>query len=101
MITSSIQDLVVALLVVGCAVYAAWKLMPQVARRSLATALLRVPHLPGSLEATLRKNAQQASGCGCDGCDHAAPKAKASNTKGSVANAPVSQPITFHPRARR
>jgi hypothetical protein len=90
---ATMQDLIVALLVVGCATYAAWKLMPSVARRSLASALLRVPHLPSGFEATLRKNATAASGCGCDGCDHAAPK--------TAAKASASQPITFHPRTRR
>jgi hypothetical protein len=94
---ATMQDLIVALLVVGCAIYAAWKLMPSATRRSLATALLRVPHLPPGLTDTLRKNAAAASGCGCDGCDHAAPKISSK----SAANAPVSQPITFHPRARR
>ena len=88
-----LQDSIVAFLVVGSTGYAAWKLMPSVARRSLATALLRIPHLPGSLESTLRASSQAGSGCGCDGCDHAGAK--------PVAKAPGAQPITFHPRARR
>ena len=86
----SLQILVVALLVPGCTFYAAWKLMPANARRSLATVMLRVPHLPGRLEAGLRKNAQAAAGCGCDGCDRAERK--------PAAKAAASQPITFHPR---
>jgi hypothetical protein len=98
---ATMQDLIVALLVVGCATYATWKLMPSAARRSLATALLRVPHLPSGLTDTLRKNAAAASGCGCDGCDHAAPKVASKAAGKTPANAPVSQPITFHPRVRR
>lgn len=87
------QNLIVALLVPGCAVYAAWKLMPAGARRRLAVALLRLPHLPGPVEAGLRRGAQASSGCGCDGCDHADTK--------PAAGTPAAQPITFHPRARR
>ena len=67
----SLQTLIVALLVPGCALYAAWKLMPAGARRSLAMSLLRLPHLPTPLAARLQRQAQAASGCGCDGCDHA------------------------------
>ena len=93
----SLQNLIVALLVPGCALYAAWKLMPSAARRSLATAVLRLPHLPRRLESTLRTAAQAASGCGCDGCDHADKKPAANVT----AAAPASHPITFHPRPRR
>ena len=66
--------LIVALLVPGCTVYAAWKLMPAGVKRRLAVALLRLPHLPGPVEAGLRRGAQAASGCGCDGCDHADTK---------------------------
>jgi len=88
-----LQDSIVAFLVAGSAGFATWKLMPSVARRSLATALLRIPHLPGSLESTLRSNSQANSGCGCDGCDHASAK--------PAAKAPTSQPVTFHPRTRR
>jgi hypothetical protein len=89
---ASIQGLIVALLVLGCTCYAAWKLMPSVARRSLAAALLRIPNLPAAVQTGLRRNAAAASGCGCDGCDHASPK---------PAKAASAQPITFHPRSRR
>lgn len=89
----SLQTLTVALLVPGCAAYAAWKLMPSSARRSLASAMLRIPHLPRMIEPTLRQAAQAASGCGCDGCDHAEKK--------PVAKASGTQPIRFHPRVRR
>jgi hypothetical protein len=84
----SLQLLIVALLVPGCVVYAAWRLMPSAGRRALAAHLLRLPRLPRRLESTLRRAAAQAaSGCGCDGCDHAEPM-------------PAQQPITFHPRKR-
>ena len=84
------QTWIVALLVPLCALYAAWKLMPSVARRTLATMLLRLPHLPRPIEATMRRAAAAASGCGCDGCDHAQKK--------PAPSAAVTQPITFHPR---
>ena len=84
------QVLIVALLVAGCSVYAAWTLMPGNARRAIATSLLKLP-LPNRLQLGLRKAAAVTSGCGCDGCDHApaktAPKA--------------SQVVTFHPRPPR
>ncbi len=84
------QTLIVALLVVGCAVYAAWTLMPAAARRGIATSLLKLP-LPASLELKMRKAATVPSGCGCDGCDHAPAKA---------AHA-APQVVTFHRPTRR
>ncbi len=83
------QVLIVALLVVGCAGYAVWTLMPAALRRPLATALLTWP-LPARLRRTMEAAVRQGSGCGCDGCDHAAKPAPA-----------AVQPIRFHPRARR
>ncbi len=84
------QNLVVALIVSACTVYALWSLLPAAARRALATQALRLP-LPSVLAAPLRRAAQPANGCGCDGCDRAAPKPVASPT----------QPVTFHPRQPR
>ena len=84
------QSLAVALIVGACTVYALWSLMPAAARRLLATQALRLP-LPSVLAAPLRRAAQPANGCGCDGCDHASPKPTKSAT----------QRVTFHPRARR
>ena len=84
------QALVVALLVAACSVYAAWVLMPGVARRALATTLLKLP-LPSAAAGRLRKAATASSGCGCDGCDAAtAPPAKS-----------ATQVVTFHPRPPR
>jgi len=64
------QALIVALLVAACSMYAAWVLMPGVARRALATTLLKLP-LPTTMAGRLRKAATASSGCGCDGCDAA------------------------------
>jgi len=90
----SLQPFIVALLVPGCALYAAWKLMPAAARRAFAAALLRVPGLPAPFAAALRLRANAATGCGCDGCDHA------ERTPAATAVAPGNalQPITFHRR---
>jgi hypothetical protein len=84
------QELIVALIVGACAVYALWKLMPSAARRRLATVALRLP-LPALLAAPLHRATQASAGCACDGCDRALPK-----------RAPDSaQPVVFHPRQRR
>jgi hypothetical protein len=87
------QAVIVALLVAGCTVYAAWRLMPSAGRRAIARHLLRLP-LPSGFEATLQKQLVADSGCACDGCDQA-----------TVKKAPVDlaagQPIRFHPRVKR
>jgi hypothetical protein len=85
-----LQNLIVVLLVFGCAVYAAWTLMPAAARRGLAGSLLKLP-LPAAFELKMRKAATVASGCGCDGCDHAPAK--------TARAAP--QVVTFHRPPRR
>jgi hypothetical protein len=82
------QILIVALLVVGSALFAAWTLMPAAARRALAIALLKLP-LPAFATARLRRAATLSSGCGCDGCDHAPAKAAAHDAP---------QVVRFHPR---
>ena len=84
------QALIVALLVVGCSVYAAWSLMPAAARRAIATSLLKLP-LPNGFAIKMRKAATASSGCGCDNCDHAPTKAAPKAT----------QVVTFHPRPPR
>jgi hypothetical protein len=88
------QALVVALLVCGCAVYAAWTLMPAASRRGIATALSKLP-LPQPMAGFMRRHASATSGCGCDGCDRnggtaAQAKAKAEGVA----------PLTFHPRRK-
>ncbi len=87
------QTLIVAVLVCACSAYVLWTLMPSGARRALASALLRTPHLPRRIETRLQKAARAASGCGCDGCDRSEKK--------PAVNTPSSQTITFHPRAPR
>ncbi len=88
------QSMIVVLLVAACSAYALWTLMPSAARRSLALALLRLPHVSGRVEARLQKAAQATSGCGCDGCDRSEQKPPAPNAR-------AQHPITFHPRTRR
>jgi hypothetical protein len=84
------QALIVALLVAACSMYAAWVLMPGVARRALATTLLKLP-LPTTMAGRLRKAATASSGCGCDGCDAAPAQSPKSAT----------QVVTFHARPPR
>jgi hypothetical protein len=62
------QNLVVALLVSGCFVYALWTLAPKAARRRLARALLKRP-VPPMLQKPLQAAAKQRGGCACNGCD--------------------------------
>ena len=88
------QAWIVALLVVGCSVYAAWALMPAAARRAIASMLLKLPlplPLPNAIAQRMRKAATVSSGCGCDGCDSAPTKAASKAT----------QVVTFHPRPPR
>ena len=47
------QALIVALLVAGCSVYAAWTLMPAAARRAIASMLLKLP-LPNAFAQRMR-----------------------------------------------
>jgi hypothetical protein len=82
------QYLVVALLVLACAAYATWTLMPAALRRRSAAALAPLPW-PHAAARWLAAQAAPATGCGCDGCDRstlAAPKAATGAT------------ITFHRR---
>ena len=85
-----IQTLVVAVLVLGCAVYASWILMPTGLRRRLAQHLLQV-RWPSVVATRLQRHAQAASGCGCDGCDHATKPADPAQA----------QPIRLHRRIAR
>ena len=88
------QYLVVALIVIACAAYAAWTLLPTAARRGIAVALLKRP-LPGFAARFLQRHAQAASGCGCDGCDRnvvVPPAAERPTARGA--------PLVFHPRRK-
>ena len=77
----SAQILIVALLVGGCAVHAAWLLMPAALRRALAARWLHRALVP-------------TAGCssGCDGCGSAR---KAAPIGGAA------KPLVFHPRRPR
>ena len=89
-----IQTVVAFCLVVACAGYAAWTLLPAAARRGIAGALLKRP-LPGLAARFLQRHAQAASGCGCDGCDrNVATPAATERHPGQGA------PLVFHPRRK-
>jgi hypothetical protein len=91
------QNLVVAMLVAGCFVYALWSLAPKAPRGRLATALLQLP-LPGRLQKALTAAARQQGGCGCDGCDCSnAVKQAATTCTTGLAGQPEFQPLTFMP----
>jgi hypothetical protein len=82
------QGFLVALIVAGCCIYAAWTLMPTTLRRSVARRLQKVP-LPALLARKVTRAANASTGCGCDGCDRSEVKPAAA------------KPITFHRQARR
>ena len=86
------QSIIVALLVVGCTVYAGWRLMPKTARRALSRTLLGLP-LPAGAAAFLQKQLAPDNACGCDGCD--------AGTAPKSVQPPAHQTITFHPRIKR
>ncbi len=92
----SMESLLVALLVGASSVSAAWTLMPQIARRTLAAGLQRLP-LPARVDAFLAQAAQNAGGCNCSGCD------RASSTRGQASGSGVKGPqvVVFHPPQRR
>lgn len=70
------QDAIVGLIVTGCALYAAWTLMPASTRRSLAGQGAKLP-LPARVRARLQARAVAAAGCGCNGCDQGGKPAAA------------------------
>ncbi len=83
------QELIVALIVVGCAGYAAWALMPSALRRAVAARLQHGPW-PAPIARGLQKAALAPTGCGCDaGCPAKAAKPMAA------------QPIHIHRRPRK
>ena len=89
-----LQIVVATLVVLGCALYAAWTLLPAAGRRTVAVALLQRP-LPGFAARFLQRHARAASGCGCDGCDRnvaAPPPAERPPAQGA--------PLVFHPRRK-
>jgi hypothetical protein len=95
MVALVVQWLVVAVLVAGCAMYAAWTLVPAAARRRVATAAMD-RHWP--FERFWRRHAQAPSGCGCDGCDAASLAPRAGGDAPAGRGTGETRPITFHPR---
>jgi len=90
-----LQTVVVVFLVVACAGYAAWTLLPAAARRGLALALLKRP-LPGVAARFLRRHAEAASGCGCDCCDR-----NVATPPGADRLPSQGAPLVFHPPRKR
>ena len=84
------QTLIVGVLVLGCALFSTWTLMPAAGRRHLAQRLLKL-RLPKAIQARLLRHAQATGGCGCDGCDHGSKAPAAAQAK----------PIQFHRRLPR
>lgn len=82
------QHLVVALIVVACAGYATWTLVPASLRRRIALALLALP-LPQFLAVRARATASASSASGCGGCSR--------NPKAPPTHLPTTpQPIVVH-----
>jgi len=73
-----LQEVVVALAVVACALYSAWRLMSGSARLRTLTGLARVPGVAGSRWHT-RLTRQTLARGGCGGCAAATPGAAAPN----------------------
>lgn len=81
------QSALVGLIVIACAVYAVWALMPSALRRALAGRLQHGPW-PAPVARHLKRAASASAACGCDaGCDAAKPPQAA-------------QPIRIHRRPK-
>lgn len=81
------QNLLVAVIVLACAVYAVWALLPMGWRRSLAGRLAGAPW-PAPIQRRLQQASQAGNACGCNGCE-----------RGTAAEAKAdTQPIRIHPR---
>jgi|HubBroStandDraft_3_1064219.scaffolds.fasta_scaffold19133_3 hypothetical protein len=65
-----LQQVAVALLVVGCALFAAWRLASLRARLATLAALARLPGVGGSEWLARRRARLAASSGGCGGCAH-------------------------------
>ena len=90
-----LQSLVAFLLVVVCAAYAAWTLLPAAGRRRIARALLKLA-LPGPLARFFGRHAASTSGTGCGNCDRnpaSPPRADRPPAQGA--------PLVFHRRRKR
>ena len=89
------QTVIAVVLVVACAVYATWTLLPAAARRAVALALLE-RRLPEFAARFFRRHAAAASGCGCDGCDRNVASPPPATGKPPSEGAP----LVFHPRRK-
>jgi hypothetical protein len=69
----TLQGVWVVVIVLLCALHAAWRLSGAAARRRVARWLARAP-MPEAWAQRLRR-VDDASACGCDSCDRAAPAA--------------------------
>lgn len=87
------EQLLVFALVAACFVYAAWQLLPQTIRRTLASALARLP-LPARVGRYLIQAAQSVGACNCSGCGSAMVKRSSSQKTGQ----PAAQVLVFHRR---
>ena len=88
-----IESLLVDALVAASLVYAAWTLMPQIVRRTLATGLLRLP-LPTRVSAFLAQAAQDVGSCDCSGCERSLAKGVHQRKPAAL----TAKPVVFHPR---
>jgi hypothetical protein len=93
-----IQELIVAVIVIGCTAYAVWVLMPSALRRSLAQQLMGWP-LPDFLASRMKRAAQAGQGCACSGCDAVGKSPSASRTGPGDKPANV-QIIQIHRRSK-
>lgn len=89
----TLQTLIVFFVVGGCFAYAAWTLLPQVARRAMAQTLLRLP-LHASVRLSLERAASASGACHCSGCDQGLIQ-RGLQQKAAPNSA---QPLVFHPR---
>ena len=87
-----IQYTAVAFIVLACAAYSGWTLMPTAWRRALANRLMRISVLTHS--SALMRAAKPAASGACGGCDSCGSD-KAGNTKTSR---PTESVIHFMPR---
>lgn len=88
-----VQTLLAFLLVVGCAAYATWALLPAGGRRHVARALLK-RRLPERVARFFRRH-EAAAGAGCGSCDRnpaAPPQAGRPPAQGA--------PLVFHRRRK-
>jgi hypothetical protein len=85
------QQWIVFTVVLGCGLYAAWVLMPAVARRALAKGLVQLP-LGGRLKSVFQRATVVSAGCDCSGCDKVVDRQRKPQQAVQV--------VRFHPKRR-